>query len=218
MPKAKAKEPSTDMQSVQERIANRLASINDTTQQASGSNISVKGRIFRLPDGKTSPGPLNCIVVDYVNKNMYYEDDYVEGEFSPPDCFAIGRIIKEMKPHESVEKPINEQCVDCEFNQFGSKGRGKRCGNNIMLAILPEDFTDDSELFTLKVSATALQPWTKYVRELEANGVDPVQVVTSLTFEEGLSYPSVRFKHIGGNDLLDNIGSFLPKADVLLTA
>ena len=217
MPK-KAAEPSTDVVSVQERIKSRLANINETTQQASGQNISLKGRIFRLPDGKTSPGPLNCIIVDYVNKNMWYEADYIDGEFSAPNCYAIGREIKTMAPSSAVEKPVAESCIDCDYNQFGSKGRGKMCGNNVLLAILPEDFTEDSELLTLKISPTGLKAWTNYVRNLSAQGVDPVQVVTSLSFEEGLSYPSVRFKEIGGNKLVDKVGSFLPTADVLLTA
>lgn len=208
----------TELESVQKRIADRLAKINETTQQVSGQNISTKGKVFRLPDGKTSPGPLNCIIVDYVNKNMYYKEAYVEGEFTEPDCFAVGREIKNMLPSATVEDPQNEICDTCDHNQFGSKGRGKACANNVLLAVLPEDFTEDSELYTLKVSATGLKHWTKYVRDLSNAGVDPIQVTTSISMDEGLAYPSLRFKDIGGNDLLDKVGSFIPKADTLLTS
>jgi len=218
MVKKQQAETGTEVMSVQERIKSRLANIDATTQQPSGQNISVKGKIFRLPDGKTSPGPLNCIIVDYINMYAYYEQGYVEGEFSPPDCTAIGREIKLMKPASTVEKPVNPDCESCNFNKFESRGRGKACSNNILLAVLPEDFTIDSELYTLKISATALKPWANYVRELSAMAVDPVQVVTSLSFEESLSYPSVRFKQVGGNERLEDISPFLTKADMLLTS
>lgn len=215
---AAAEETGTDVMSVQERIKSRLANINNTTQQPSGQNISVKGKVFRLPDGKTSPGPLNCIIVDYVNMNSYYEQGYVEGEFSPPDCTATGRDLKDMAPSSAVEKPINGDCFSCDFNKFESKGRGKMCSNSVLLAILPEDFTSESELYTIKASATALKAWAGYVRLLSGSGVDPIQVVTSLNFEDGLSYPSLRFKQLGGNEKLDDISPFLAKADMLLTS
>jgi hypothetical protein len=216
--KTKKTETSTELESVQERIRNRLATINETTQAVTGQNISTKGKTFRLPDGKTSPGPLNCIIVDYINKNMYYKEAYVEGEFAEPDCFAIGRKIKDMVPSASSKDQQNADCDTCKHNEFGSKGRGKACANNIMLAVLPEDFDEDSELYTLKVSATALTYWTKYVRSLSAAGVDPLQVVTSISMEESLAYPSLRFKHIGGNEQVDKAGAFLAKAEALLTS
>jgi len=215
---AKQEETGTDLQSVQERIRNRLAKINETTQQISGQNISTKGKVFRLPDGKTSQGPLNCIIVDYVNKNMYYKEAYVEGEFAEPDCYAVGREIKLLRPSENAQDPQNEVCEDCPHNQFGSKGRGKACANNVLLAILPEDFTEDSEIYTLKVSATGLKHWTKYVRDLSNADVDPIQVVTSISMDPDLAYPSLRFKQLGGNKLFDEIGGFISKADTLLNA
>ena len=217
MSKATTKQDKQELESVQERIRNRLANINETTQQVTGQNISTKGKIFRLPDGKTSPGPLNCIIVDYINKNIFFKEAYVEGEYSEPDCFAVGREIKSMRPPQSVENPVSELCDICPNNEFGSKGRGKACSNNVLLAVLPEDFAEDSELYTLKVSATALKHWTKYVRELSNMNVDPIQVVTSITMDEDLAYPSLRFKHIGGNEKLDDVSPFLPKADALLT-
>lgn len=214
--KSKA-EDNKAMTSVQERIKARLAKIGETTQQITGQNISTKGKMFRLPDGKTSPGPLNCVIVDYLNKNMYYKEAYVEGEFAEPDCYAIGREIKDMHPSTKVENPVSEFCVDCEKNQFGSKGRGKACANNVMLAVLPEDFNDDSELYTLKVSATGLKHWSRYVRDLSGQGVDPIQVVTSISFDADTSYPSLRFKELGGNAKLEDTTTFIAKADALLT-
>jgi hypothetical protein len=215
---ATKKQASKEMESVQERIRSRLANINETTQQVTGQNISTKGKTFRLPDGRTSPGPLNCIVVDYINKNLYFKEAYVEGEFSEPDCWAVGREIKSMLPASTVENQEHTDCISCPQNQFGSKGRGKACSNAVVLAVLPDDFTEESELFTIKVSATALKHWTKYVRELSSIGMDPIQVVTSLSFDADLAYPSLRFKQIGGNERLEDINPYLLQADALLTA
>jgi len=213
-----SKKASTELSAVEQRIKDRLANVENSTQQSTGNNISVKGSTFRLPSGATSQGPLNCIVLDYVNKNMHYPDTYVEGEFSEPTCYAIGRNIKDMVPSEAITAPINSHCHDCELNQFGSKGRGKACSNNVLLAVLPDDFTEDSEVLTIKVAAKGLKGWANYVRELKALNVDPAQVVTSLSFAPGLAYPCLTFKHIGGNERLDEVGPFLVKADLLLSA
>lgn len=202
--------------SIKDRIASRLAKVNESTAAPASSKISVKGSVFTLPDGKSSKGPLNCVVVDYINSNIFYEGAYVEGQFSQPTCNAIGSEIKLMAPAESVENKQSDTCATCPQNEFGSKGRGKACQNGVVLAILAEDFDDDSEVYTIRVSATGLKDWGKYVRELSELGVDPIQVITSLTFKEGLSYPSLKFRQLTGNDRLDEIDKFIPAADTLL--
>jgi hypothetical protein len=206
------------MMSIQERIASRLAKVNETTAAPSGAKISVKGSVFTLPDGKSSKGPLNCIVLDYINSNVYFEGAYVEGQFAAPSCAAVGSVLSEMAPLDSVENKQAESCIACPNNEFGSKGRGKACQNGVLITVLPEDFTDESEVYTIRASATALQDWGKYVRELSESGLDPIQVVTSLSFKEGLSYPSLKFRQLGGNDKFDQVGKFIPASDALLNA
>ena len=203
--------------SIQERIASRLAAVNQSTAAPAGSKISVKGKMFTLPDGKSSPGPLNCIVLDYVNSNVYFEGAYQEGQFSAPACTAVGRELDAIAPLDSVDNKQAASCKVCPNNEFGSKGRGKACQNGVLLAVLPEGFDDDSEVFTIRASATALQDWAKYARELSGSNVDPIQVVTSLSFKEGVSYPSLKFRQVGGNENLDKVGKFIPAADALLS-
>jgi hypothetical protein len=204
--------------SIQERIAQRLANVNKTTAQPGSKRISVKASKFRLPDGTTSDGPLNVVIVDYTNSNVWYEAAYEEGTVTPPDCFSIGKIIDELAPHSSIEKPVNDVCKTCPKNEFGSRGRGKECDNTVLLAVLEEGFTDESEVLTLKIAPKGLKDWGQYVRTLEQQGVDPVQVVTSIGFVEGVSYPQLKFRSLGGNKNLDGVGSFLPSADALLQA
>jgi len=211
------KSAAKELTAVEQRIKDRLANVDKSTQQPGGQKISLKGSTFKLPSGATSQGPLNCIILDYTNKNTYYPDTYVEGEFTEPTCWATNHTLNDMAPPEAVKKPIHSNCKDCDYNEFGSKGRGKKCSNNVILAVLPDDFDDDSDVLTISVAATGIQGWSRYVRELSAIGVDPVQAVTSLSFVPGIAYPQLAFKHIGGNTRLGDIGPFLPKADALLS-
>lgn len=213
-----SKVESTELISVEERIKTRMANINKSTQQAGGVNISLKGRIFKLPDGKTSPGPLNCIIIDYINKNMYYPETYVEGEFSEPICQAVHRNLEDMEPRDTVQDKQSPTCKGCHQNVFGSKGRGKACSNNVLLAILPEKFSNESELYTVKVSATGLTGWANFIHELETENKDPAQVITSLSFKKGVSFPTLEFKYVGGNPDITGISPFMAQADSLLHA
>ena len=202
--------------SIQERIAKRLANVDKSTQAPASQRISTKSSKFTLPDGKQSDGPLNCVIVDYINTNSYYADAYNENDIKPPACHSVGRDLKSMTPDANVAKPVSEQCDGCPNNEFGSSGRGKACTNNVILALLPEGYTDKSELFTVKVSPKGLGPWSTYVRTLSEQGVDPVQVVTSISFKTGVSYPSLLFTQAGGNEALETAGRFLPQAETML--
>lgn len=203
-------------QTVQERIANRIANINTNTPQVANRNISVKGSKFRIPEGPVSDGPLNCIILDYVNVNAYYKEDYVEGVVVPPDCWATNRTIADMAPPEEVKEPIHENCADCPYNEFESKGRGKMCNNGVSLAIIPTEFKEGDDVYTIKIAAKGLKRWGEYVRELGAKKVDPLQVETSISFLEGVSYPSLKFRTLGPNPKLEECGPLLAKAETML--
>jgi hypothetical protein len=207
----------TAILSVQERIAARLANVDKSTQAPTSKRISVKGSKFTLPDGKTSDGPLNCVIVDYINTNAFYPGAYNPNDIQPPVCSAVGRDLETMGPVESATS-VSTHCKGCPNNEFGSAGRGKACGNAITLALLPEGYDGTSELLTIKVSATGISGWSSYVRSLAGQGVDPMQVVTSIDFKPGVTYPSLIFKSIGGNESLDIAGQFMTVADSMLNA
>ena len=216
MPKTAPKEESTELVSIQERIKQRLANVNKTTAVPGSKKISLKHSKFRIPDGATSEGPLNCVIVDYTNSNVWYEKEWKDGEVSPPDCFSIGKIIDELKPSASVEKPVNKDCISCPKNEYGSRGRGKECDNTVLLAILAEGFTDESEVYTIQIKPKGLKDWGAYVRTLKQSGMDPVQVVTSISFDPTVSYPKLKYRALGENLHLDLVSQFMPAADSLL--
>jgi hypothetical protein len=222
MANAKAKQEdvsdSKEVVSIQDRIKNRLANINNSTAAPASKRISTKGSMFTLPDGNASAGPLNCVILDYINTNQYYTEAYDPNNIVRPACFAIGRDIAEMHPAADVTDKQADACEGCAQNEFGSAGRGKACKNRVTLALLPEGFDENAEVFTLSVSPTGIKVWAAYVRMLGEQGVDPVQVVTSVAFKEGVTYPTLTFKNIAGNESLDKVGPFLPEADSLLNS
>jgi hypothetical protein len=217
MTKAKVAEvpTGTAVVSMAERIANRIANIDKTTDTSGMRNISCKAKKFTLPGGASSAGPLNAIVLHYVNTNAWWEVEYDPNNPAPPDCTASHEEPALMKPGVQVEKPVHSDCATCPKNEWGSKGRGKACGNSVNLAVVPEDFTNDSEVVTLKVSATGLKRWSTYVRALAESGLDPVQVVTSFSFAD-TEYPSLKFKALDKVKDVDKLGQFMAEAETLL--
>jgi len=206
----------TEIMSVAERIAQRIANIG-TNVPASGSlRISVKGSKFRIPNGPTSSDPLNAIILDYTNSNAYYKEQFNEGDVAKPDCWSQHRTIGDMVPSSDVENPINNNCKRCEFNKFGSKGRGKMCGNAVTLAIIPVGFEEGDDIYTLKVAAKGLTAWSNYVRELGLKNIDPLLVETSISFVEGTSFPQLKFRSLGPNKQLDECAALVTKAEMLL--
>ena len=214
---AKAKEkPGTAVASIQERIAQRIANLDKTTPSAGSKRISLKGSKFRLPSGVSSDGPLNCIILACTNANSYYIEDYAEGTSTPPDCFATAIQLQDMVPNPSIENPQHTDCPSCPHNKFGSKGRGKACDNMVNLAVIPEDFKDDSDVLIVSVKAKGLSAWGGYVRKLAAEGLDPINVVTSLAFQAGLSYPCLTFKALKPIQV-NTVSQFVSTAEAALT-
>lgn len=212
----------TELTSVQDAIAKRLANVAQTTDAPTNKRISTKGGVFTLPGGETNKGPIHCVVVDSIRQNNYYTSAYNPNEMAPPDCFAIGRNIDDMKPSPNAKSPQTKGlCKDCAKNQFGSSttgGKGKACTNNLNLALLPEDFTADSDLLLVRVAPTGLTSWNKHVRALATTNLDPIQVVTEIGFNTQVSYPTLVFKSEAPVDAekLAEVAPFMQSAQTML--
>ena len=85
------------MVSVKEQMAADLARLKGRVAAPSGNQISTGGKVFRLPDGTQERGPMRVVIVDFTNRNMFYEGEYDADNIQPPACFAIGDIIDDMK-------------------------------------------------------------------------------------------------------------------------
>ena len=159
--------------------------------------IKVKGRSFVLPDERKFTNTIQVVILDWAYHYNYYEDDYVEGGESFPDCYAVGLTPGQMQPSQKAPNIQNDgPCATCPMNEFGSakNGKGKACQNRIALAVrVFEEGGQDNDMMFVSVSPTGLKHWGKYSRKLNEAGLVPAQVVTEISFDEDSTYPVLKF-------------------------
>ncbi|WP_025915474.1 hypothetical protein [Herminiimonas sp. CN] len=170
-----------------------------------GDSIKVtQDKKFEFPDGTKSAGPIKLVIVDFVSANSFYEGAYDPNNISPPACFSIGSNPTQMVPSENSPVKQASACGACPMNQFGSAGNGKACKNSRVLAVLPPGATADTPLWILKVSPTALKAFDAYVTSVVRSfQLPPVSVVTEVSFDESLTYASLRFGNPEPNEDLE---------------
>lgn len=206
--------------SIQEQLRKELANLSNQVEPPSSNKISTKGKVFTLPDGRSSPGPIRVIVLDFVAINMTYGGPYNPNVRTPPSCWAIGKDLKTMAPSKLVPKPQSPSCDVCAQNQWGSGagGNGKACKNQRRLLVIPPDFADGAEPMSLYVSPTGLKGWNRYIdKDLRAEfGVLPIQVVSDIGFDPNQAYPTLTFKYVGKHGDLERAMALRAKyADIL---
>lgn len=186
----------TALASFQNDIQAELKDLNKFAPPATGTSISTKGKIFTLPNGQTSPGPMNAIIVDWRYFNSYFEGVYNASNIKPPVCWAINKAPAELTASDKAPKKQNDTCEECAMNQWGTgqSGRGKACKNACRLAIIPANFDEKTKPMMLNVSPTGLKQWGTYLNRLKTQlGMLPVQVTTSISFNPNEAYPSLLF-------------------------
>lgn len=195
----------TDLVQYEEQLKRELAQLKDNVEAPSSNRISTKGKVFTLPDGRKSPGPLVAIVLDFIGINQWWQGVYNANVRAPADCFAIDRVLKNLAPPVQVagqpkivvpSKPQAARCEICPKNQWGTgvNGTGKACKNQRRLLIVAPDFDDKTQPMTLQVSPTGIKHWDKYVRDVASDhGAMPVQMITSISFDPNQSYPTLLF-------------------------
>ncbi len=206
------------LQSIKEQMKKELATLRESVPAPGGRNISTKGKVFTMPDGKTNQGPLRAVILDHRNMNRYFTGAYNPNDIQPPLCFALGKELN-LKPHPEAREPQAENCHECPHNQWGSApngGKGKACRNQVRLAIAAPDMTAEDEPYILTVSPTALRSWAALVSNLEVHGMLPIQVVTEIAFDANAAYPTLTFKATEPHDALETMWALREKAQPLL--
>lgn len=191
---------------IQAQIKKELAESKNHVGALPANKIQLRDKKFTLPDGQSSNGPLECIVLDYVWDMIHYPGVYNSNNPQKPDCFALGRETPEsgdLKPHESVQNPQHSDCKNCPMNEWGSSpvGKGKACKNQRRLIIVPPNFTEETEPMTLYVSPAGLKNFDAYVARLKnEHQILPVQAVTEVSFDSAVSYSLLQFKFVARHD------------------
>lgn len=190
-----AKAAGTSVVNIQEELKKRAADIGNRIQAPSGDFIRItQDKKFKLPTGAESPGPMNLVILDFINVNQYFDRPYKEGDKTPPACLAVGQNPKDMTPDASSPDKQAENCQECPNNEFGSKGAGKACTNTRVLAVVEDNDDPKAPIYLLKVSPTGIKSFDGYVGTIKTQFDSlPISVVTEVYFDPNLKYGSLRF-------------------------
>lgn len=197
------KKPSAaNIVSIQDALKAQVAGLAGRITPATGNAIRLgQDKKINMPDGTKTEGPLELVVVDFVATHNFYAGRFDKDNIVPPDCFAIGTDPKNMVPSPNSPNPQSKDCQSCPMNAWGSDGKGKACKNGRKLAVLPPDADENTDIWTLGVSPTALKNFDGYVASVARTfGIPPVAVVTTVGLSEAVDYPQLQFTDPKSND------------------
>lgn len=181
-----------------------------------GQFISVKAGQLTYNGATVAGNKLKVVVLEGVLENCYYDSDYDPDSPASPVCFAFGRELDEMRPHEKSTQPQHETCKGCPMNEFGTaeKGSGKACKNIMRLAMIPgeplniEAIKKTSAAY-FKLPVTSVKNYTTYAKRLAAlHELPPFAFVTEMTTQpDAKSQFKVLFDDVSmvEDDLMDSI-------------
>lgn len=182
---------------IQEALRKQAEANASRIEPGGGKSIRIgQDKSFTLPDGTKTREPLELVVVDFVSRNEYYEGAYNKDDIVPPNCVAIHPEPKGMVPLASSPDKQNDDCASCPMNVFGSAptGQGKACKNTRVLAVLPPDADEETEIWTLKVSPTGIKAFDSFVAGTSRTfQLPPVGVVVTVGFSDAKDYPTLEF-------------------------
>jgi hypothetical protein len=187
---------SNSVVSLKDALKAQVAALAGRTAPDSGSAIRLSPGKFTLPDGTTTPGPLELVIVDFTSKNLFYAGAYDPKNIVPPNCFSIGNDITTMVPSKNAPEPQAASCAACPNNQFGSAGDGKACKNSRLMAVLPPDADADTPMWTLATSPTANKGFDGHVSSVaRLFEMPPVGVVTEVSLDPNTTYAKLMFSN-----------------------
>jgi hypothetical protein len=173
-------------------------------------NISFKGG--RLSIGsQTMPGDkIECIIIDSLFHNKYFDTEYDSKKLTPPACYAFARDASDLKPSDECEDPQGDEdgyCAKCPQNAWGSSpkgGRGKACSNSRRLWVLPASVMNDPakiariEALTCDLPPTSVNNFSAHVNDIgHSLNLPPFGVVTEMSVKPHDDYLfQVHFKVI----------------------
>lgn len=198
------KSSSTAVTNIMDTLRKQAETNASRIEPGGGKSIRIgQDKSFTLPDGTKTREALQLVVVDFVSRNEYYEGTYNPNEITPPACFAIHPEPKQLAPSDNSPDKQSDVCLGCPMNEFGSSptGGGKACKNTRLLAVLPPDADEDTEIWTLKVSPTALKAFDGFVASVNrVFQLPPIGVIVTVGFNPTKDFPSLEFTDPQPND------------------
>lgn len=185
----------------QEEIKKELAGISSSISTSNRmERIRAENKAFIVPGQDPNMKPLEVVVVEFTNSYSYFAQEYdpTNPSNDPPVCTAVGKNIAEMKPRASSDEPQAEQCDGCQWNEYetASIGKGKRCGQSVLLAVLPPTASSTDTPMLLNVPAASITNWGNYVKSLAGKSAIPAMVVTEISFDPNVKWTKFNFRAI----------------------
>lgn len=187
------------MAKIQADIAEQAAMVVPSTTNKIRLN-SESGKKFVFPD-KSEVGEFEGIVVDFATAQILYDGPYIPGQFNTILCYAAATKPVDLAPYEGVTAPQAENCKSCTKSKFGANNEKPECGLRKLLAILPTDADDASDLLILDLPVLAAKAYDKYAQSvLVAEGKPQYAVVTKFSFDQTVKFDSPRFEMVDACD------------------
>jgi hypothetical protein len=208
---------STALATLQEQMEREAAQeIMKQVAAPSSNGISIRNKQFKLPDGRILDGPIEVVILDFVSKNLHYTGRFDSQNPSPPKCFAIGRVITDMKPSANSPDVQSDSCNGCPMNEFGSDGAAKACKNTRLLAVVEAD-VPDAPIMTLSVPPKSLKAFDGYVSKVASLlKRTPYGVVTRIGFHPEAEHEQLVFGNPTPNPQLVEHVARRPEAEAML--
>jgi hypothetical protein len=168
-----------------------------------GDKIRFVEKQFKVPGLDVMADRLRVVVVDFVSYNAFYDRIYSEKDRTPPACFALGVDPKAMVPSENSPEKQADACSECPYDEFGSKGKGKACGNHRVLAVVEPNDDPKAPMYIMQLPPTSIKHWDAYVAAIAAQfKKGPYAVETEIYFDPASKWESPRFGDPSPNENL----------------
>lgn len=198
----------TDLVALEAQLAEEAANaISTAISKPTGKKISVKNKQFVLPDGTVLGNSMDIVVLDFISMNRFYLEVFNPNNPRPPACFAMGKDLQAMAPHdESPEKQTEGTCARCPMNQWESDpqgGKGKACKNTRELAVVLASDIDDpeAEIYSMSVSPTGIRSFDAMVAYVARTFNGPlIKAIVNVSLNPNTEYPQLVFGDAAPNE------------------
>lgn len=205
--------------SIRDLVQQRLENARRTVVPPGGHKIRVsRNKMFELPDGTKSAGPITAVILDHRAMNLYYAKGYNPNDTAPPTCAAINAFVDDMAPPENLKTKKADACDGCPFNEWGSSpvGKGKACKNKRRIALIAPDADEHDKPMTIEVSPTGIKFYDALISRLTSEGKVPFEVITEISIDPDEDYPTLKFDVVDENPNIEFAASKLEAAAAIL--
>lgn len=197
---------SKGLSTLDQELAEQAIALKQQIHQPGGNQIKIQANgTFTAPDGFDLGSEIQVVVLDFVSVNKFYLTPFNRDNPVPPDCYAVGRVIKDMVPLPEAPNVQNDKCWTCPMggqNAYGSGqgGRGKACQNRFVVAVLlvdandPEGIADPSaQIYTLDLAPTNMKYFDGFVTNVSRSLGHPIKAIVSVVAKNVGTYAQVSF-------------------------